>query len=111
MSKAQRIGPARSDTVPSARGTLLAMSRVATIACLMLIASLVLGPLAMALDGCAAMGMCEVPCGLTYAAMLAAPTLSTLQPVADVLAAAPTVLQSPFSSSIEPPPKLALSSL
>lgn len=77
----------------------------------MLITSLVLGPLAMALDGCAAMGMCEVPCGLTYAAIVAAPTLSTLQPVADALAVTAPTLQSLFSSSIEPPPKLALLSL
>jgi hypothetical protein len=84
------------------------MSRVAVIAAVTLIASLILGPLAMALDGCAAMGMCEVPCGLAYAAISAPPTVSASQAFAETVALTPPDLQSPFSSSIEPPPKYAL---
>jgi hypothetical protein len=87
------------------------MSGCTAVACFVLIASLVLGPLAMALDGCAAMGMCEVPCGLTYGALIAPPTLTALQPIAEAVALTPPALQSPFSASIEPPPKLVFLSL
>lgn len=87
------------------------MSRSRTAACIVLAASLVLGPLAMALDGCAAMGMCETPCGLSHAVAVAPPALFSLQIVAGALVMTPPFPQRLFSASIEPPPKLPLFSL
>lgn len=75
------------------------------------VAAVFLGPLAMALDGCAALGMCDGPCGVTCGAVFAAPALSGLQPIADSLHAPIDMLSTLCSSSLEPPPKLTSLSL
>jgi hypothetical protein len=75
------------------------------------VASLVLGPLAMALDGCAALGMCDGPCGVTCAAVFAVPTAVGLQAMADTVVTMPGAVSPQPLSALEPPPKSSALSL
>jgi opacity-associated protein A-like protein len=83
--------------------------RALAVAALVVVAAVFLGPLAMALDGCAALGMCDGPCGLTCAVVFAGPTPVRLQAIAEtaVIVTSPPV--SATLSALDPPPKSVLS--
>jgi hypothetical protein len=95
-----------------AHATLPPMHRASlVVVALVLVASVVLGPLAMALDGCAALGMCDGPCGVTCGAVFAGPTPARLHAMADAVAGMPGTVSSVPLSSLEPPPKSSVLSL
>ena len=83
--------------------------RALAVVAVVVVAAVFLGPLAMALDGCVALGMCDEPCGLTCAAVFAGPTPVRLQAIAET----PGVVTSPPAaatlSALDPPPKSSLS--
>ena len=74
---------------------------------LLLVAWVILGPIGMAFEACAAMMMlCDGgPCGVVTALMSATPTMAAPVPLFD---APPIVTQHPLNvlrSAVEPPPK------
>jgi len=74
-------------------------------------AVVLLGPLVMALDGCAAMMMCDAPCAAMSGAVVATPTLTPLMALSNAVIVA-TVSATPVTPSVlEPPPKPVLLSL
>jgi hypothetical protein len=76
-----------------------------------LVAWVLLGPIAMAFDGCAAMGaLCEAPCGSSGCAIVT-PTLSMAPIPASLLSVAPeSVHRSHVPAGLEHPPKRRLAS-
>jgi hypothetical protein len=90
-------------TLPSMRPRALAVVAV------VVVAAVFLGPLAMALDGCAALGMCDEPCGLTCAAVFAGPTLVRLQAIAETAGIVTSPPVAATLSALDPPPKSVLS--
>jgi hypothetical protein len=78
---------------------------------IVVVAAVFLGPLAMALDGCAALGMCDGPCGLTCAVAFAGPTPVQLRPIADTPSIVIDSVRPAALSTLEPPPKLPVLSL
>ena len=65
-----------------------------------------LGPIAMAFDGCAAMGaMCEVPCGIPSCLSLLPAPLLGLAPIAYLDALPRAELPTNTLTALEPPPK------
>jgi hypothetical protein len=92
------------------RATLPSMQpRALAVVAVLVVAAVFLGPLAMALDGCAALGMCDGPCGLTCAVVFAGPRPVRLQAIAEtsVIVTSPPV--SATLSALDPPPKSVLS--
>jgi hypothetical protein len=73
---------------------------------LLLAAWVLLGPIGMAFDGCAAkMALCDGPCGVVSAVMSAAPTFTTPYLLALVTPVAPELLPAVLTRPFEPPPK------
>lgn len=74
---------------------------------LVVIAWFVMGPLAMAFDGCAVMGaMCEGPCGISSCAVFPPGPPATPAIVAYLDLPAPEQPGSGSLTALEPPPKL-----
>jgi hypothetical protein len=94
-------------TLPSMQPRVLAVVAVVVV----VVAAVFLGPLAMALDGCAALGMCDGPCGLTCVVVFAGRTPVRLQPIADAAAIVTTPPVSAALSALDPPPKPLVLSL
>ena len=94
------------------RATLPPMQpRALVVVAIVVVAAVFLGPLAMALDGCAALGMCDGPCGLTCAVVFAGPTPVRLQPIAETAGIVTSPPASATLSALDPPPKLSVLSL
>jgi hypothetical protein len=90
-------------TLPSVQPRALAVVAV------LVVAAVFLGPLAMALDGCAALGMCDEPCGLTCAVVFAGPTPVRLQAIAETAGIVTSPPVAATLSALDPPPKSVLS--
>jgi hypothetical protein len=90
-------------TLPSVQPRALAVVAV------LVVAAVFLGPLAMALDGCAALGMCDGPCGLTCAVVFAGPTPVRLQAIAETAGIVTSPPVAATLSALDPPPKAVLS--
>ena len=107
----------RTSTTPGrrplqARATLPRMRRGSlTVVAVVVVAAVLLGPQAMALDGCAVLGMCDGPCGLTCAAVFAGPTPVRLQSIADTPPIVTGSVLPTALSTLEPPPKVSVLSL
>jgi hypothetical protein len=74
---------------------------------LILVAWIVLGPIAMAFDSCAAMmALCDGgPCGVVVAVTLAGPSLAAPATLVSMSFAAPDTLPGLTARALEPPPK------
>jgi hypothetical protein len=83
--------------------------RALALVAVLVVAAVFFGPLAMALDGCAALGMCDGPCGLTCAVEFAGPTPVRLQAITETAVIVTSPPLSVTLSTLDPPPKSVLS--
>lgn len=73
----------------------------------MLVAWVLLGPIAMAFDDCPAMmSMCEGPCGVLTYVVYAPPSVTAPTSVTAVSPTATRTLPAPVVTALDPPPKL-----
>jgi hypothetical protein len=83
--------------------------RALAVVAIVVVAAVFLGPLAMALDGCAALGMCDEPCGLICAVVFAGTTPVRLQAIAETARIVTSPPGAATLSALDPPPKFILS--
>jgi hypothetical protein len=99
---------AERDLVRLSRVSILMMvSRLRRLTVLLvLVAWVLLGPIAMAFDDCPAMmSMCEGPCGVLTYVVYAAPTVSAPTMVAPVESPIARTLPAVVVTALDPPPK------